>query len=124
MREFQSLTHPSRVGAAATGWHSLGDHVDGAAGDLCDDKGKPLTAKGEGERSAPYAPHIHAQIVVYLLSSLRNTARGLAAAGVVAGTSAAVVPAALWLCHEHRGVPGNELSVELEVIGVLFGHGS
>jgi hypothetical protein len=27
-------------------------------------------AKGEAERSAPYAPHIHAQCVAYLLSSL------------------------------------------------------
>jgi hypothetical protein len=54
-------------------------------------KAKP-SAKGEAERSAPYAPHIHAQSVAYLLSSLRNAASGLAAAGVVAGTSAAVVP--------------------------------
>ena len=70
--------------------------------DLCDDKGKTSTAKGEAERSAPYAPHIHAQSVAYLLSSLRNTARGLAAAVVVAGTSAAVVPTALRLCHAQR----------------------
>jgi len=34
-------------------WHRLGDRVDGAARDLCDDKGKTLTAKGEAERSTP-----------------------------------------------------------------------
>ncbi len=70
MHEFQSVKISVSGGAAATSWLSLGDHVDGAARDLCDDKGKTLTAKGEAERSAPYAPHIHAQCVAYLLSSL------------------------------------------------------
>jgi hypothetical protein len=49
MREFQSVTTPSRGGAAAISWHSLGEHVDGAARDLCIDNGQTLTAKGEAE---------------------------------------------------------------------------
>ena len=68
----RSGRHPSRGDAAVTNWHSLGDHVDGAARDLCEDNGKTLTAKGEAERSAPYVPHFHAQSVAYLLSSLRE----------------------------------------------------